>query len=122
MNWEFYAARRKISLEAFTKNAANLYEAKKIFEHAGIDLPVDNSLNRLFEGTSDKLPESGESADQNKSEEKSATATSNWLESGDPSQKSTNALPKTSVDYLEMGVKPTKEEANDDDKSSDTKS
>ena len=122
MNWEFYSARRKISLEAFTKSARTLHEAKKIFEHKGVNLPVDNSLAVLFDGMSSEVPEKTEDAAPGKAEEQSNTATLNGLESGNPSHQSSKSLPKTSVDYLEMGVKPSKEEGSDDDKSSDTES
>ena len=125
MNWEFYSARRKVSLEEFTKKACNLYEAKQIFKNASIDLPVDNSLEVLFEGTADSAPEEAQTVDlstDEEREERSETATSNWLESASPAPETSKSLPKTSVDYLEMGVKPSKEEGSDDDKSSDTKS
>jgi len=122
MNWEFYTARRKISLKSFTEAASSLHEAKKIFENKGVDLPVDGSLEVLFEGALSEAPEETEVADLSKTDRQSAAATSNWIATGDPTRESSKSLPKTSVDYLEMGVKPAKEEDADDDKSSDTES
>ena len=110
MNWEFFSMRRKLTLEKFVKDAHSLDDAKKLFKKKGINLPIDGALALLY---ADSVPA------KNLVKEKVAQVSSSI---STPSSPPAAVLPKTSVDYLELGVEPTKvKKSNQDDKDSDAK-
>lgn len=48
MEWEFFAKRRKISLDTFLKDVPTLEAAVSLFASKGIDRPVDGSLEAHY--------------------------------------------------------------------------